>query len=368
MDSRFKRRFRTRLINWFEREKRDFPWRRTSDPYRIWVSETMLQQTQAATVVGYYSRFIRRFPTVKKLASASMDEVLKFWEGLGYYSRARNLQKAAQEIVRIHGGKIPDTFAEVSRLPGIGRYTTGAVLSIAFGRRFPVLDGNIIRVFSRVFRITENTDEKETRERMWALAEWLLPDRSIREFNEGLMELGAAVCTPRNPDCGICPLSMLCEAKAHTVQHELPVKTPRKPVPHYHVTAGVIWKGGKILITRRPPKGLLGGLWEFPGGKQEKGESLEDCLIREIKEELDISIRVRERLISVKHAYTHFRITLHAFRCQYLKGQIRLNGVDDCKWIKPQDLDRFAFPGADRKVIERILTPPCGPPSRGDKY
>jgi A/G-specific adenine glycosylase len=354
MDNPYKRKFRNRLLAWFVETKRDLPWRRTSDPYRILVSEIMLQQTQVTTSLDYYRRFIRRFPSVRKLAQASIDDVLKVWEGLGYYGRARNLHRAAGDVVQQHGGRIPDTLEALSSLPGVGRYTAGAVLSIAFGKRVPVLDGNVIRVLSRVFRITENIDAPDVRKRLWILAESLLPQKRIREFNESLMELGAVVCKSRNPRCPECPLASLCEAKAHSVQHELPVRTPKKPIPHYHVTAGVIWKDGTFLITRRLPKGLLGGLWEFPGGKQEKGETLKQCLAREIREELNITIHVQDRLISVRHAYSHFKITLHVFRCRYRKGEIRLRGCDRYQWITADALDRFAFPGADRKVIHYL--------------
>jgi len=354
MNTQCKRRFRRRILSWFRKEKRDLPWRRTSNPYRILVSEIMLQQTQVAAALKYYRKFIRQFPTVQKLAEAPIDDVLKVWEGLGYYGRAHNLHRAAQSIVLRHGGRIPDSLDALSSLPGIGRYSAGAVLSIAFGKRIPVLDGNIIRVLSRVFRITENIDDRDVRNRLWGLAESLLPRKHVREFNESLMELGATVCKPRNPDCPHCPLAKFCEANGHAVQHELPVKTPRRPIPHYDVTAGIIWKQGKFLITKRPPKGLLGGLWEFPGGKREKGETLETCLAREIKEELDIAVRVQDHLVSVDHAYSHFRITLHVFRCEYRKGKIRMHGCDGYRWITARELDRYAFPGADRKVIGRL--------------
>ncbi len=354
MNTRFKKRFQTKLLEWYAVEKRNLPWRRTKDPYRIWVAEIMLQQTQVATALSYYNRFVRRFPSVRSLARASLDDVLKAWEGLGYYGRARNFHRAACMVVSRSGGKVPDTWEAFSSLPGVGRYTAGAVLSIAFGRRVPILDGNIIRLFSRLFRITENTDLNATRDGLWDMAASLLPEKNLRDFNEALMELGATVCQPRSPLCARCPLAGLCEAKRLSLQNELPVRTPRKPVPHFDVTAGVIRKGGRFLITKRPPKGLLGGLWEFPGGKVEKGETLEACLKREIREELKISIRVGRPLVSVRHAYTHFKITLHVFECRFIRGKIRLIGCDDAAWVTAADLGRYAFPGADRKVIEQI--------------
>ncbi|HEX9934728.1 MAG TPA: A/G-specific adenine glycosylase [bacterium] len=354
MDARFKTQFQKRLLAWFDIEKRDLPWRRTNDPYRILVSEVMLQQTQAATAAVYYKRFIRLFPNVRKLARAPLDDVLKSWEGLGYYGRARNLHRTARMVAASHGGKVPDAFETLAALPGIGRSTAGAVLSIAFGKRMPILDGNVIRLLSRVFRITENVDSRETRARLWSLSERLLPETRLRAFNEGLMELGASVCRPRNPACGSCPFSRFCQAKRLSLQGDLPIRTPKKSLPHFDVTAGVVSRNGKFLITKRPPKGLLGGLWEFPGGKLEKGETLKACLRREIREELGITVRVGQFLVSIRHAYSHFKITLHVYRCRYEGGRIRLRGCDDYAWIGASELERYAFPGADRKIIQRL--------------
>jgi A/G-specific adenine glycosylase len=360
MDSRTRKRFQTRLVRWFEVHQRPMPWRETNDPYRIWISETMLQQTQVATALEYYQRFVRKFPTLRHLAAAESATVMKAWEGLGYYSRARNLHAAAKEVVRSYGGKIPDAREDLLSLPGIGRYTAGAILSIAHGKREPVLDGNVIRVLSRVFRITENVRLAGTLDRLWRLAESLLPDAGVRAHNEALMELGATVCRPRQPACVECPVAGFCEAFRFSAQNELPVKTPKKPVPHVDVTAGIIWKKKHFLITLRPPRGMLGGLWEFPGGKVEPGEDLEACLAREIREELGVRIGIGPRLISVKHAYTHFRITLHVFECAYKGGSLRLRGCDDYRWISPEQLDRYAFPGADRKVIRLLRAKKTG--------
>jgi A/G-specific adenine glycosylase len=346
-----KRRFQSRLLSWYDREARALPWRKTRDPYRIWVSEVMLQQTQVKTVEAYYGRFIGRFPSVEDLARAAPDEVMKYWEGLGYYGRARYLHQAARDVVTRFGGRLPDTLEDLISLPGIGRYTAGAILSIAFGKPEAVLDGNVIRVLSRIFHVTDDVRKSSTEKALWSLSDSLLPKRCIRDYNQALMELGALICRVRNPACFDCPVSRICEANRLSIQSELPVKSPRKPVPHYQVTAGIIWRNGRLLITRRPPKGLLGGLWEFPGGKQEPGEELENCLKREIREELGIAIEVGTRLTSVEHAYTHFRITLHAFECRYRGGHIRLIGADAYQWILPRELDGFALPAADHKII-----------------
>jgi A/G-specific adenine glycosylase len=316
----------------------------------------MLQQTQVKTVELYYGRFLERFPSVEALARAAPDEVMKQWEGLGYYGRARLLHRAARDVVERFDGRVPDTPAGLLSLPGIGRYTAGAILSIAFERPEVVLDGNVIRVLARMFHITDDVRKTATLKGLWSLSEGLLPKRRIRDYNQALMELGALVCRVRNPACADCPVSALCEANRLSLQRELPVKSPRMPVPHYEVTAGIIWRDNRLLITRRPPKGLLGGLWEFPGGKREPGEDLEGCLKREIREELGIAIEVGSLLTSVEHAYTHFRITLHAFECRYRGGRIRCIGIDAFRWILPGELDNFALPAADHKIIALLKT------------
>ena len=351
VDFPIKRRFRQRLLSWYDEQARSLPWRETRDPYRIWVSEVMLQQTQVKTVEVYYGRFIGRFPSVADLARAAPDEVMKAWEGLGYYSRARHLHQAAREVVERFAGHVPETREDWLSLPGIGRYTAGAILSIAFGKPEAVLDGNVIRVLSRIFHITEDVRKASTLRMLWSLSESLLPQSRIGDYNQALIELGALTCRTGNPLCSDCPVSRMCEANRLFLQKELPVKSPRKPVPHYEVTAGIIWRNDRFLITRRPPKGLLGGLWEFPGGKLEAGEDLSDCLKREIREELGIAIEVGVHLTSVDHAYTHFRITLHAFECRYRGGRIRLIGIDDYRWILPEELGGFALPAADHKII-----------------
>jgi len=354
MNTREKSLFRKRLIQWYQAHKRPLPWRNTKDPYAIWISEIMLQQTQVTTVIDYYHRFLERFPTVEALANASLDQVMKAWEGLGYYARARNLHKAAQEIMHRFHGKMPDTLEGLLSLPGMGKSTAGAVLSLGYEKPAAILDGNVIRVFARIFRITENVQHAHVVKLLWEIAENLLPSNNVRMYNEALMELGATVCKPQNPLCDQCPVSSFCEAFRYSVQHELPVKSPRRPIPHFHVTAGIIWKENRFLITQRPPKGLLGGLWEFPGGKQEKGETLSECLLREIREELNLEIEIIRHLASVNHAYTHFKITLHVFKCKYKSGKLRLCGCVDAKWIQAEEIENYAFPGADRKIIEKL--------------
>ncbi len=347
--------FQEKLLAWFEKNKRDLPWRHNRTPYAVWISEIMLQQTQVQFVVGYFNRFVHRFPSIEALASAPLQDVLKAWEGLGYYSRARNLHRAAQTILSKFGGNFPQTKADVLSLPGIGRYTAGAILSLAFGQREPLLDGNVTRVLSRVFLIDDPIEGTETRKRLWNLAETLLPEKGAGHHNEALMELGATVCTPRDPRCDACPLRELCGAFSLKRQNELPHRRPKKSVPHHDVAAGVIWKDEEILVTLRPTDKMLGGLWEFPGGKCLENESLEACLKREILEELGLHVRVREHFMDVKHAYSHFKITLHMFHCDYLGGEPILDGVDDYRWIFPQELLDLPFPAADGRVIRELL-------------
>jgi len=348
--------FPAQLLEWYAQNRRDLPWRRTRDAYRILLSEIMLQQTQVQTVIPYYHRFLKAFPDFQSLASAPLNKVLKLWEGLGYYSRARNFHALAKTVARRHRGLLPADFVQILALPGIGRYTAGAVMSIAFGQDYPVVDGNVIRVFCRYFGITEDVSKLPVQKQLWELAARHLPAGRASDYNQALMELGAMVCTPRAPACLLCCLSSTCEAYRQGRQQEWPVKRKKGEVPHRQIGAGVIWRDDKILISQRPLKGLLGGLWEFPGGKQEPGETLAQCVAREIKEELGIKVKVGQELMSVEHAYSHFRITLHAFECRYVSGEPQKLGVADWRWITPTELKKFAFPAANQPIIKRLLS------------
>ena len=342
------------LLAWFDKNARDLPWRRTRDPYAIWVAEIMLQQTQSDTVKPYYQKFLKRFPTVRRLAKARLDDVLKVWEGLGYYSRARNLHLAAGRIVRDFGGRVPQVRDDLLKLPGVGRYTAGAIASIAFNQDEPVVDGNVTRVLCRLFRIRQDPRSSGTQKRLWRLAEELLPSGKARLFNQAMMELGATVCLPRNPRCDECPLGRMCGAKAHGEQEKLPRRVRKKPLPRHTVVVAVIYKNGKILIDKRKPGGLLGGLWELPGGKVAKGESLKAALLREVREELGVRVRVVRPLVTVQHSYSHFSVTLHAFVCDYESGRPRCVGCVDYKWVLPKQLDKYAFPAANTKIFAAL--------------
>jgi A/G-specific adenine glycosylase len=281
--------------------------------------------------------------------------VLKTWEGAGYYARARNLHRAAKEIVGRFDSKLPRTVAELRTLPGIGRYTAGAIASIAFRQDAPILDGNVIRVLCRYFNLSDDPKKSATQKSLWAISESLIPHGRAGDFNQAMMELGATVCTPRHPACPACPLKRTCAAKKLGVQAERPVKGAKKKLPHHHIGVGVIWKGNQILIARRFDDDMLGGLWEFPGGKRERGESIEACVKREIKEELGISVRVQDKLATVQHAYSHFTITLHAFHCRYLSGRPRAIECAAWKWVTPSQLARYAFPSANKKIITQLI-------------
>lgn len=338
------------LLAWFAQHARDLPWRHGRTPYRVWVAEVMLQQTQVEKVRDYYERFIARFPTVAVLAEASLEDVLKLWEGLGYYSRARALHRAAQEVVAKHNGDLPADVDALRRLPGIGAYTAGAVASIAFGIPAPAVDGNVRRVMARVLAwSTPGAADLEDAVRAW------LPADAPGAFTEALMELGATLCRPKSPQCLLCPWRDLCSACALGQPEAFPLPKPRKPVPHYDVVAAVTRRDdGRILVARRRMEDMLGGLWEFPGGKCEDGETLPAALCREMREELDVEVEVTpgEALTVVKHAYTHFRITLYAFDCRLAADSPppRCIECDDFRWATPEEIAALPMSVADRKI------------------
>ena len=350
--------FRRRLLAWYTRQQRPLPWRKTADPYRIWVSEVMLQQTQVKTAQPYYERFIKRFPTLRTLAGAGLEEVLKQWEGLGYYARARNLHRACALVCERHSGRVPDAWEPFRALPGVGDYIAAAVLSIAFGRPHAVVDGNVKRVLARLLRMTAPVNRAASHRLFQQQADRLLDHRRPGDFNQAMMELGALVCTPASPHCGRCPLIRFCAAHRSGATARYPRRAASRPVPEIQAAVGVVFKNGRVLITRRPAQGLLGGLWKFPGGKLREGESPAAACVREVREEVNLEVVVESALTQVRHAYSHFRIRLHVFRCRYAGGRVRLNGPAAHRWVRIADIDRFAFPKANRKFIPLLSRRP----------
>lgn len=343
------------LLDWFASHARDLPWRRDRTPYRVWVAEVMLQQTRAETAVPYYERFLARFPTLEALAEAPLEEVLREWEGLGYYARARHLHAAARQVAVGYGGRLPDTYEELLALPGLGPYTAGAVASIAFGRPVVALDGNGRRVLARLFVVEGSHRRLPVRRRLTELAISLLPPDRPGPFNEALMELGATVCLPRAPRCPRCPLAHHCLAHRTGREQDFPTRTARRPIPHYDVTAAVLLQGdGQVLVARRNPDDFLGGLWEFPGGRKEDGESLSECLARELQEELGIRVEVGRPFLTLEHAYTHFHITLHVFFCRLLAGTPRCLDCAEVRWATPEELDQLPMSTADRHIARAV--------------
>ncbi len=347
--------FRTDLIAWYRDVKREMPWRDTDDPYRIWVSEVMLQQTRVDQARPYYERFVEAFPTVEALANAELDDVLHLWEGLGYYSRARYLHRAARQVLDEFGGNVPDTYDAIRELPGIGPYTAAAVLSIAFEKPHGVLDGNVTRVLTRVFAIDEDATKARTKRHLQTLADALIDPEQPGTFNQAVMELGATICTPRSPICERCPVQDGCRAFAAETQADYPVTPESKPIPHHDIAVGLIFNdAGELLIQRRPEDGMLGGLWEFPGGKREDDEELAETCRRELREELGIKVTIDGPFYTLSHAYSHFKITLHAYRCRITDGTPTPELDQPLRWADVDELDDYAFPRANRRLIEEL--------------
>ena len=345
---------RRSLIGWYLKNQRDLPWRKTNNPYDIWVSEVMLQQTQVNTVIPYYHNFLQRFESLGQLARANLQAVLKVWEGLGYYARARNLHRAAGIVLDQHHGIIPNSWEAFRKLPGVGDYIAAAVLSIAFNKPYPVVDGNVKRVLARLFIRKEPVNNSAFVKNFQELSGTLLAPRRPGAFNQAMMELGATVCKPQQPLCDRCPLKRMCLAYRSGRVSEYPQKLKRRPSPQYQIAVGVVFKKDQVLITQRKPQGLLGGLWEFPGGKIENGEKAEEACVREIKEEVNLVVKIDSHFSRVRHAYTHFKIVMDVFSCTYVSGRVKLNGPADYRWIKLDKIEDYPFPKANHKFFPQL--------------
>ncbi len=337
------------LTRWYAKNARRLPWRETRDPYKIWISEIMLQQTTVNAVIPYYEKWITIFPTVEDLKRAPLEKVLKVWQGLGYYQRVKNLHKAARIICAEHGGKVPQNPQTLRKLPGFGPYTTGAVASIAFDLPCTIIDANVRRVVMRLLALDGCADTSRD-QRIEKFLQKTIPSRNTGTFNQALMELGALICRNREPLCLLCPVKTHCVAHEKGIQETIP-KPRKRIIQDLDVAIGILQRGNKYLIQKRPSQGLLADLWEFPGGKIEKGETPQEALKRELKEELDIDITTSRLLMNVRHFYTQFRVNLHVFHCQP-KSYPRPNLLR--KWLPIDMLTEYPMPSGSAKIVARL--------------
>jgi len=344
------------LLNWFADNARDLPWRKTYSPYHVWISEIMLQQTQMDRVIDYFNRWMKQFPDIASITRSEEEKILKLWEGLGYYSRARNIFRTANILKEQHDGELPTEFKLLLQLPGIGKYTAGAIMSIAFNKEYTIVDANIERVFARLFNLAKSVKDKNTHHFIWEKAEELLPRGRTREFNQALMELGALVCIPKNPRCKVCPVSDFCQSLKKNVVHKRPVITKSSQTVFIEMATGILTHKGKIFIQKRKPKGVWANLWEFPGGRLEPGETPEMALIREYAEETQLQIGKLKKITTVKHSYTIYRVRLHCFLCSLEDDRFEpvLHTAQEYRLVNPAELSNYAFPAGHRKFIDHL--------------
>jgi A/G-specific adenine glycosylase len=346
--------FANRLIAWQKIHGRhDLPWQNTVDPYAIWVSEIMLQQTQVTAVIGYYSKFMKRFPNIASLANATQDEVLQHWSGLGYYSRARNLHNAAVTIMDEHKGQFPQDFETIQTLSGIGRSTAAAIASFAFNQVQTILDGNVKRVLARHFLVEGWPSSPKVEKELWLLAEKLLPEQGMVAYTQGLMDLGATLCTRSKPKCSNCPLNGSCKALQAQRVHELPTPKPRKTIPEKHTTMLILRRGGEILLEKRPSTGIWGGLWSFP--EAENSQDIEALALEKfgVIAENDIS------LPNLTHVFTHFKLHIRPQTLQVVKLNPQVNQAAHM-WLNIEDAIGAAIPTPIRKILLSIQKPSLG--------
>ena len=346
-----------RLLAWFEQHRRDLPWRRDRDAYRIWVSEVMLQQTQVATVVPYFERFLARFPTLADLARAEEQEVLRLWEGLGYYRRARDLHRSAGLLMDRHQGTFPSNPEALLGLPGLGEYTRNAVLSQAFDLRLPILEANSQRVLSRVLGYEEDPRQGPARRRLWQAAEQLLPRRHVGEFNQALMELGALVCTSTVPSCATCPLAARCAARQQGRQEEIPARAAPPATTLVRESAVVIRREGRVFLAQRPEAGRWASLWEFPHAPLVEDESHDRAALRVAGELAGLEIVLGPELTTIRHGVTRFQITLVCFEAEYVAGEFHPGPYVRAEWVEPAALGRYPVSAPQRRLARTLEGP-----------
>ncbi len=358
------RRLRTKLLDWYDAGCRDLPWRRSRDPYAIWISETMLQQTRVDTVIPYYERFLEHFPDLQTLADADEDSVYSLWAGLGYYSRARNLRAAARRVVDEFGGRLPDDAEKLRDLPGIGRYTAGAIASIAFDRPEAIVDGNVTRVLCRLLGIRENVGTSAVSGQLWREAAALARGPRPGALNQALMELGAVVCTPTAPDCPSCPLRRTCAARRAGDAEELPRKPPKTPVRSVRAVALWLERSGRVLAVRRASGGLLGGLWELPGEELLGDETPARAVQRLLAQRLGVAAQQLQPAGRVKHVFSHRSLMLHVYRAQAARGRIRRSGFAQHRWLSAAGFRELPSAALTRKALRLLDTSSQRPAAR----
>jgi A/G-specific adenine glycosylase len=352
-----RRRIGRKLLAWFRRHRRDLPWRHDRNPYRIWVSEVMLQQTQVATVIPYFEQFLQRFPTVVDLAAAPEQEVLRLWEGLGYYRRARHLHQAARKLVAEYQGRIPDDPAVFRLFPGIGRYILGAVLSQAFDKRLPILEANSERVLCRLLGLKENPKRNPVRSKLWHAAEDILPRKNVGDFNQALMELGALICTASKPRCHDCPLAEQCQANRLGLQQQIPLRTNGQAIVEVQEVAVIIHRGPQVFLVQRPNKGRWAEMWEFPHGAVSAKESIDEAAGRLLKDSIGFQVDLGRELITLNHAVTNQRITLICLEADYRSGKFRSDFYARGNWVRPFQLKNFPVSSPQRRIAMLLTTP-----------
>jgi len=345
----WKRALAQRLLPWFAAHQRDLPWRRAPDGYRTWISEIMLQQTQVVTVIPYFQRFIAAFPHVRALAEASEHDVLRHWEGLGYYRRARQMHRAARQIVEQHAGVFPQSLDDVLALPGIGRYTAGAIVSIAFDQRAPILEANTVRLLSRLIGLTGDPASSAGQKRLWEVADAILPPAGFRQFNQALMELGSLVCTPRNPACDRCPMASLCVAQLQGKQAEIPRSRPRPRIERVREAAVIVWRQDQVLLRRREAGERWAGLWDFLRFPLSEQTHVEDELLASIRSHCGLDVASPHPVTTITHGVTRFQITLDCFSAR-VRGRRRQLAQGEWQWAPLAALQDIPLSVTGRKL------------------